>query len=116
MHHFLTCLAALALISPIHAEAKNTASGSPSNPVEMVIVLGVLSLAPFVLIMLTSFVKISVVLSILRNALGTQSAPPTQVITGLALVLSIFIMTPVARQMYEQAGSFHDTTDMFSGE
>ncbi|HEX4167439.1 MAG TPA: flagellar type III secretion system pore protein FliP [Bryobacteraceae bacterium] len=84
------------------------------NPVVMVIILGALTLAPFVLIMLTSFVKISVVLSILRNALGTQSVPPNQVITGLAFVLSFFIMTPVAKQMYSAAGSVPDTRDMFS--
>jgi type III secretion protein R len=84
------------------------------NPIVMVIVLGALSLAPFVLVMLTSFVKISVVLSILRNALGTQSVPPNQVITGLAFVLSFFIMTPVAKQMYTAAGSVSDTRDMFS--
>jgi type III secretion protein R len=67
-----------------------------------------------VVIMLTSFVKISVVLSILRNALGTQSVPPNQVITGLAFVLSIFVMAPVARQMYHDANSFADTRDIFS--
>ena len=84
------------------------------NPVVMVIVLGALSLAPFILIMLTSFVKISVVLSILRNALGTQSVPPNQIITGLAFVLSIFIMTPVTREMYREAGNVQDTRDVFS--
>jgi type III secretion protein R len=84
------------------------------NPVVMVIVLSALTLAPFVLVMLTSFVKISVVLSILRNALGTQSVPPNQVITGLAFVLSFFIMTPVAKQMYDAAGSVPNTRDMFS--
>ncbi len=84
------------------------------NPIVMVIVLGALSLAPFVLIMLTSFVKISVVLSILRNALGTQQVPPNQVITGLAFVLSIFIMVPVARQMYESAGNIGNSGSIFS--
>lgn len=84
------------------------------NPVVMVIILAALSLAPFVLVMLTSFVKISVVLSILRNALGTQSVPPNQVITGLAFVLSFFIMTPVVKQMYNAAGSVAETKDMFS--
>jgi type III secretion protein R len=84
------------------------------NPLVMVIVLGALTLAPFVLVMVTSFVKISVVLSILRNALGTQNVPPSQVITGLAFVLSFFIMTPVAKQMYVAAGSVSDTRDMFS--
>lgn len=84
------------------------------NPVVMVIVLGALALAPFVLIMLTSFVKISVVLAILRNALGTQSVPPNQVITGLAFILSMFIMTPVVRNMYHEAGAIANTRDIFS--
>jgi type III secretion protein R len=84
------------------------------NPVVMVIVLGSLALAPFVLVMLTSFVKMSVVLSILRNALGTQNVPPNQVITGLAFVLTFFVMTPVVKQMYKDAGSIAGTKDMIS--
>jgi type III secretion protein R len=85
-----------------------------SNPVVLVIVLGALSLAPFVLMMLTSFIKISVVLSILRNALGTQQVPPNPVITGLAFILTIFVMTPVARQMYNAAGVIPNSRDIFS--
>jgi type III secretion protein R len=84
------------------------------NPVVMVIVLAALGLAPFVLMMLTSFIKISVVLSILRNAIGTQQVPPSTVITGLAFILSIFIMAPVGRQMYEAAGAIPNTRDIFS--
>src|SRR5512133_2584514 len=93
-----------------HAQTGNQVA----NPVVMVIVLGVLALAPFIIIMLTSFVKISVVLSILRNALGTQQVPPNQIITGLAFVLTIFIMVPVARQMYDDAGHVANTKDIFS--
>ena len=52
--------------------------------------LAVLTLLPFVIIMVTSFVKLSVVLSIVRSALGTQQIPPTQVITGLAIILTLF--------------------------
>ena len=84
------------------------------NPVVMVVILGSLALAPFVLVMLTSFVKMSVVLSILRNALGTQNVPPNQVITGLAFVLTFFVMTPVVKQMYKDAGSVAGTKDMIS--
>src|SRR5215831_16201797 len=84
------------------------------NPVVMVIVLAALALAPFVLMMMTSFIKISVVLSILRNAIGTQQVPPSPVITGLAFILSIFVMAPVGRQMYEAAGVIPNTHDMFS--
>jgi type III secretion protein R len=90
------------------------ATGQFSNPVVLVIVLGALSLAPFVLMMLTSFIKISVVLSILRNAIGTQQVPPNPVITGLAFILTIFIMTPVVRQMYNASGAIPNTRDIFS--
>ncbi len=100
------------LLLPQLAHAQT--GGTVANPVVMVIVLGTLALAPFILIMLTSFVKISVVLSILRNALGTQQVPPNQIITGLAFVLTIFIMVPVARQMYEDAGRISETRDIFS--
>ena len=89
-------------------------NGELANPVVLVIVLGALSLAPFVVIMLTSFVKISVVLSILRNALGTQQVPPNQVITGLAFILTIFVMTPVAIAMYDAAGNIPGGHDIFS--
>lgn len=85
-----------------------------ANPVVLVVILGALSLAPFALIMLTSFVKISVVLSILRNALGTQQVPPNQVITGISLILTIFIMSPVVEKMYGEAGQVGDTESIFS--
>ncbi|MDX2153461.1 MAG: type III secretion system export apparatus subunit SctR [Bryobacteraceae bacterium] len=85
-----------------------------SNPVLLVMVLGALALAPFVLIMLTSFVKIAVVLSILRNSIGTQQVPPNQVITGLAFVLTIFVMTPVAKQMYAAAGTLPGGAGIFA--
>lgn len=88
--------------------------GQTANPVVLVIVLGVLALAPFALIMMTSFVKISVVLSILRNALGTQQIPPNQVITGISLILTIFIMAPVVEKMYAEAGDIGNTSAIFS--
>ena len=115
MKCFLAALALVLLAQPAFAQAQGAgAAGTFSNPVVLVIVLGALSLAPFVLMMLTSFIKISVVLSILRNAIGTQQVPPNPVITGLAFILTIFIMTPVARQMYEAAGTIPNTRDIFS--
>lgn len=71
------------------------------GPLDLVIVLGALALLPFLLIMVTSFVKVAVVLSLLRTAIGTQQVPPTQVITGLAIVLSIYIMAPVGIDAYQ---------------
>src|ERR687884_160032 len=58
--------------------------------------LSLLSLLPFIIMILTSFLKIVVVLSLLRSALGVQQAPPNQVINGIALMLSLFIMYPTA--------------------
>ncbi len=74
-----------------------------NRPLVLMIVLAALGLAPFVLLMMTSFVKISVVLSIVRSALGTQQIPPTQVITGLAIILTVYIMSPVGQAMFRAA-------------
>jgi flagellar biosynthetic protein FliP len=69
--------------------------GKPSNSIVILIGLTVLSVAPALLLLCTSFTKIFVVLSITRNALGLTSVPPNQVLAGLALFLSLFIMGPV---------------------
>jgi type III secretion protein R len=90
--------------------------GLGGNPLALLLILAGLSLAPFGLIMMTSFVKLSVVFSLLRNALGTQQAPPNQVITGLSLVLTIFIMAPVAEKMKEAAGPIKSTSNLLSQE
>jgi type III secretion protein R len=101
------------LLTAIPAHAQVPGGTDVPNPVVMVIVFAALGLAPFALMMLTSFLKISVVLSILRNAIGTQQVPPSTVITGLAFILSIFIMAPVGKQMYEAAGAIPNTRDIF---
>ena len=106
-------LAFLAILLVPRVAVAQTGSQT-ANPIVMVIVLGTLALAPFIVVMLTSFVKISVVLSIVRNALGTQQVPPNQIITGLAFVLTIFVMVPVVRQMYDDAGNVSNTRDIFS--
>ncbi len=73
----------------------NAGSGSLSASLQMLLVLTVLSLAPSILIMMTSFTRIIVVLHFVRSALGTQTTPPNQVLVGLALFLTLFIMSPV---------------------
>lgn len=100
--------------APVYAQSGGGGEQGTANPVVLVIILGALALAPFALIMLTSFVKISVVLSILRNALGTQQVPPNQVITGISLILTIFIMSPVVEKMYAAAGEIGDSEAVFS--
>ena len=67
----------------------------PSTSVSIILVMTLLSLAPAILLTCTSFTKILVVLSLTRNALGLQQTPPNQVLAGLALFLSMFIMSPV---------------------
>jgi len=64
-----------------------------------------MSLLPFLVMMLSSFVKIVVVLSLLRNALGVQQAPPNQVINGVAILLSVYIMFPTGLKMYDAAST-----------
>jgi len=73
------------------------------RPLPTLLVLAALALIPFALLMLTSFIKIVVVLSLARNALGTQAVPPNMVIVGLAALLSIFVMAPTARSMWDAA-------------
>jgi type III secretion protein R len=65
--------------------------------------MAALSLLPFALLMMTCFVRISVVLSILRSAVGAPQVPPTQVLTGLALVLTFAVMAPTAEKMFAAA-------------
>jgi len=72
---------------------------TPSTALLTVIFLG---LAPFVAVMVTSFTKIIVVLSLLRNALGVQQIPPNLVLNGLAMILTIYVMYPVGSAMMEE--------------
>lgn len=81
----------------------NNADGTMSATVRIVLLLTVLSLAPSILIMMTSFTRIIVVLHFLRTALGTQTTPPNQVLIGLALFLTFMIMSPVFTQINENA-------------
>lgn len=69
------------------------------DPLLLILGLGALGLAPFVLMMVTSYVKIVVVTSLVRNALGVQQVPPAVVMNGLAIILSLFIMAPVYIKM-----------------
>ncbi|MBQ7457151.1 MAG: type III secretion system export apparatus subunit SctR [Desulfovibrio sp.] len=64
------------------------------NPLYLIVGLALLGLAPFVLMLVTSYVKIVVVTSLIRNALGVQQVPPAMVMNGLAIILTIFIMAP----------------------
>lgn len=78
-----------------------------------------MSLLPFMIMILSSFVKIVVVLSLLRNALGVQQAPPNQVINGVAFLLSLYVMFPTGVKMYDAAQDAISTNipkEMFSAD
>ncbi|PZN94079.1 MAG: EscR/YscR/HrcR family type III secretion system export apparatus protein [Alphaproteobacteria bacterium] len=77
---------------------------STFTPGSALVVVVALALAPFVAVMVTSFTKMVVVLSLLRNALGLQQVPPNIVLNGLALVLTLYVMQPVGTRMAAAAG------------
>jgi flagellar biosynthetic protein FliP len=81
----------------------NNESGSVSTPIRMLLVLTVLSLAPSLLVMMTSFTRIIIVLHFVRTAIGTQTAPPNQILIGLALFLTFFIMWPTFQEINTNA-------------
>lgn len=81
----------------------NNGNGSLNGALRILIILTLISLAPTLLIMLTSFTRIIVVLHFTRQAVGTQTAPPNIVLIGLALFLTLFIMKPTFNQIYTEA-------------
>lgn len=106
----LVILAGFFFLVPTHCFAQTPSAGSPffsinveqredpgqvSVVLQIFLLLTVLSIAPALLIMMTSFTRIAIVLSVLRQAIGTHSMPPNQIVLGLALFLTFFIMAPV---------------------
>jgi flagellar biosynthetic protein FliP len=96
----------------LSAEALETIAGGPESlaspenlggSLQTILLLSVVSLAPAVLLMTTCYIRIIVVLSLLRQALGLQSLPPTQVLTSIALFMTLLVMTPVWSRVYEDA-------------
>jgi len=78
-------------------------SDGPSQSVTIIVALTLLSLAPSLIIMLTSFTRIVVVLSLTRNAIGLQGVPPNQVLVGMALFLTLFVMAPTFTEINDTA-------------
>ncbi len=97
-------LAALAM--PAVATAQNLqlpTSGTLSTSIQLLLMMSLLTVLPSVLLMMTSFTRIIIVLSILRQALGLQQTPPNQVLVGMSLFLSLFIMQPVVERINRDA-------------
>ncbi|HEV3183351.1 MAG TPA: flagellar biosynthetic protein FliP, partial [Xanthobacteraceae bacterium] len=99
---------ALALLAASPATAQDISinlgqgGGLTERVIQLVALLTVLSLAPSILVMMTSFTRIVVVLSLLRTALGTATAPPNAVIIALALFLTGFVMGPALQHSYDE--------------
>ncbi len=74
-----------------------------SSAVQLVVVLGLASLAPAIILTCTCFARFAVVFSFLKNGLGTPGAPPNQILVGLALFMTFFVMAPVANDVHEKA-------------
>lgn len=108
------CLLVLLLLLPLTAFAQGlptitlgvgeaTKPAEVSTALQILMVLTILSVAPAILLMTTGFTRIVIVLSFVRQALGTQQAPSNQIVVGLSLFLTFFIMAPVFNQINEQA-------------
>ena len=106
--------ALLALALPLLAAAEPTLPAFTSTPaagggtaygltLQTLLIMTALTFIPAALLMMTGFTRIVIVLSLLRQALGTQSAPPNQVVVGLALFLTFFVMSPVFERIYTDA-------------
>jgi flagellar biosynthetic protein FliP len=102
----------LAVHSPALAQAAGSLPvlvGSGSNgtsfsvPIQTLLFFTALSFLPAILLMMTGFTRIVIVLSLMRQAIGTQSAPPNQVIIGLSLFLTLFVMGPTLDKVYQDA-------------
>ncbi len=109
----LTLLPAMFLLvmAPFTAQAQTLSldlgpsGGTTERALQLIALITILSIAPAILVMVTSFTRLVVVLSLLRSAIGTASAPPNTVIISLALFLTAFIMAPTAKEVYANAVS-----------
>lgn len=83
--------------------ANPQSDGGWTLPVQTLVLLSSLTFLPALLLMMTGFTRIVIVLGLMRNALGTPTAPPNQVLVGLALFLTFYVMSPVFNQIYDEA-------------
>ncbi|HDL16236.1 MAG TPA: flagellar biosynthetic protein FliP, partial [Rhizobiales bacterium] len=101
----LSGLALLAMTAPSAAQNVTIGFGEGAalteRTVQIIALITILSLAPSILVMVTSFTRIVVVLSLLRTAIGVQQSPPNTVVISLALFLTAFVMGPIFQQAYD---------------
>jgi flagellar biosynthesis protein FliP len=91
--------------SPLSLSSTPAAGGATtwSVPIQTLLVFSALSFLPAILLLMTSFTRIIIVLSLLRQALGLQTTPPNQVLVGMALFLTLFVMGPTLEKIYQEA-------------
>jgi flagellar biosynthetic protein FliP len=104
---FLLALSALALpetggAQTIEFDLDSGGSSATARIIQLVLLIAVLSIAPSLLVMMTSFTRVIVVMAFVRTAIGTQTTPPNQVLIGLAMFLTAFIMAPVFQESYDK--------------
>ena len=107
-------------VSSLYAEGE-TAPPPVANPsmIEQVTAITAMALLPFAVMLLTSYIKIVIVLSLLRNALGVQQSPPNPVLSGIALLMTIYVMFPTMLAMYQASEEFRKEvppSSLFTGE
>ena len=112
-----------AQLSPPQTTLINPTEAAPSIPTPSVITqitaITALALLPFAIMLLTSYIKIVIVLSLLRSALGVQQSPPNQVLSGIALLMTIYVMFPTGVAMYKTGEKYMNTrppTQLLSAE
>lgn len=115
---FSTSLIGQETPSPFVQAALNAPETATPKLMTQLAVLAGLAILPFAVMLLTSYIKMVVVLSLLRNALGVQQTPPNQVLNGIALLLTIYVMFPTGLAMYKAAGEYIEQnapTELISG-
>ncbi|MEX0961431.1 MAG: type III secretion system export apparatus subunit SctR [Simkaniaceae bacterium] len=117
-------LAFILLLLPVFLLAESPAmpgaipeGGQPNVLIEMIVLAG-FTILPFAVMLLTSFLKMVIVLSLLRSALGVQNSPPNQAIIGISLLMSVYVMFPTGLAMYKAAEKYTETvpTELFSSQ
>jgi type III secretion protein R len=114
----LSMVLGAALVPHVALAASGKADALASRPLVLVFAMAALSLLPFALLMLTCFVRVSVVLSIVRSAIGAAQVPPSTVLTGLAMILTLYVMAPTGERIYQAVQPVLDTgsgADVFRG-
>src|SRR5690349_15334699 len=97
----LLCAAGMAVAQSVSIDLGGGGTpGATARLVQLTALIGLLSLAPSMLVMVTAFARIAIVLSLLRSAIGAQGIPPNPVLIGLALFLTLFVMQPVLDQAW----------------